>query len=84
MNNCPLFTVKPLSTVRVANVEVKIVFIDGEYHAGAIAHLVDYMDLLDHQTFVTRHYAEAWMNSKVRELFEACNHTHIPAFKMAS
>lgn len=79
---CPLFTVKPLSTVRVANVEVKVVRVGNDYHAGTVAHLVDYMELLDHDVFTSRIDADIWMNKKVKELFEACNHAHIPAMQL--
>lgn len=84
MKSCPLFTVKPLSTVSVANVEVKIVKIGDEFIAGAIARLPDYMDVLEQKSFTSRAEAETWFNAKVRELFEACGHQFVPQFKIAS
>lgn len=82
--NCPLFTTKPLSTVRVANVEVKVVQnFDGQYFAGVIAHLPDYMELLDWGEWNNRKSANEWANAKVKELFNACGHTHIPKMQVA-
>jgi len=76
--DCPLFTLKPLSTTNVANVTVKIITVGDKYIAGAVAQLTDYMEVLDMGTFDTRGEAEIWMNNKVQELWEACHRTQAP------